>query len=30
VDPVVSSIDLAELGTLKQAFEQALAILDKK
>jgi hypothetical protein len=29
-DPVVTSIDLAELPTLKQAFDQALAILNSK
>jgi hypothetical protein len=30
VDPVVTSIELAELPTLKQAFDQALAILNSK
>ena len=30
IDPVVTSIDLAELPTLKQAFDQALAILNSK
>ena len=30
LDPVVTSIDLAELPTLKLAFEQALAILNSK
>ena len=30
LDPVVTSIDLAELPTLKQAFDQALAILNSK
>lgn len=30
LDPVVTSIDIAELPTLKQAFDQALAILDSK
>jgi len=30
LDPVVTSIDLAELPTLKVAFEQALAILNSK
>jgi len=30
LDPVVTSIDVAELGTLKQAFDQALAILKSK
>lgn len=29
-DPVVTSIDIAELPTLKQAFDQALAILNSK
>jgi len=29
-DPVVTSIDLAELPTLKDAFDQALAILNSK
>ena len=30
LDPVVTSIDIAELPTLKQAFDQALAILNSK
>ena len=30
LDPVVTSMDLAELPTLKQAFDQALAILNSK
>ena len=30
LDPVVTSIELAEIPTLKQAFEQALAILNSK
>jgi hypothetical protein len=30
LDPVVTSIELAELMTLKQAFDQALAILNSK
>jgi hypothetical protein len=30
LDPVVTSIELAELPTLKQAFDQALAILNSK
>jgi hypothetical protein len=30
LDPVVTSIDLAEIPTLKQAFDQALAILNSK
>jgi hypothetical protein len=30
IDPVITSIDIAELPTLKQAFEQALAILSSK
>jgi hypothetical protein len=30
LDPVVTSIELSELGTLKQAFDQALAILQTK
>jgi hypothetical protein len=30
LDPVVTSIDVAELPTLKQAFDQALAILNSK
>jgi hypothetical protein len=30
VDPVVTSIELAELPTLKQAFDQAFAILNSK
>jgi hypothetical protein len=30
LDPVVTSIDLAELPTLKQAFDEALAILNRK
>ena len=30
LDPVVTSIDLLELPTLKQAFDQALAILNSK
>jgi hypothetical protein len=30
IDPVVTSIDVAELPTLKQAFDQALAILNSK
>jgi hypothetical protein len=30
LDPVATSIDLAELPTLKQAFDQALAILNSK
>ena len=30
VDPVITSIELAELPTLKQAFDQALAILNSK
>jgi hypothetical protein len=30
LDPVVTSIDIAELPTLKQAFDQALAILQSK
>ena len=30
IDPVVTSIELAELMTLKQAFDQALAILNSK
>jgi hypothetical protein len=30
VDPVVTSIEIAELTTLKQAFDQALAILHSK
>lgn len=30
LDPVVTSIDVAELVTLKQAFEEALAILARK
>ena len=29
-DPVVTSIELVELGTLKEAFDQALAILNSK
>ena len=29
-DPVVTSIDIAELPTLKQAFDEALAILNRK
>jgi hypothetical protein len=30
MDPVVTSVEIAELPTLKQAFEQALAILNSK
>ena len=30
IDPVATSIDVAELSTLKHAFDQALAILDSK
>lgn len=30
IDPVVTSIDLVELPTLRQAFDQALAILNSK
>lgn len=30
LDPVVTSIDLAELPTLKQAFDEALTILNRK
>ena len=30
LDPVVTSIELAELPTLKQAFDQALALLNSK
>ena len=30
LDPVVTSMDLAELPTLKQAFDEALAILNRK
>ena len=30
LDPVVTSIELSELGTLKQAFDQALPILQTK
>ena len=30
IDPVVTSIELAEVMTLKQAFDQALAILNSK
>jgi hypothetical protein len=30
LDPVVTSIDLTELPTLKQAFDEALAILNRK
>lgn len=30
LDPVVTSIEIAELSTLKQAFDQALAILNSK
>jgi hypothetical protein len=30
LDPVITSMDLAELPTLKQAFDQALAILNSK
>jgi hypothetical protein len=30
LDPVVTSIDLAELPTIKQAFDQAIAILNSK
>lgn len=30
LDPVVTSIEIAELSTVKQAFDQALAILDSK
>jgi hypothetical protein len=30
IDPVVTSVDVAELPTLKQAFDQALAILNSK
>jgi hypothetical protein len=30
LDPVITSIEIAELPTLKQAFEQALAILNSK
>jgi hypothetical protein len=30
LDPVVTSIEIAELPTLKQAFDQALAILNSK
>jgi hypothetical protein len=30
LDPVVTSIEVAELATLKQAFEEALAILNRK
>jgi hypothetical protein len=30
IDPVVTSIDVAELATLKHAFDQALAILNSK
>ena len=30
IDPVVTSIDLAELPTIQQAFEQALTILNSK
>jgi hypothetical protein len=30
IDPVITSMEIAELPTLKQAFEQALAILNSK
>jgi len=30
IDPVVTSIEVAELPTLKQAFDQALEVLNNK
>lgn len=30
IDPVVTSIDVAEIATLKDAFDQALALLNSK
>ena len=30
IDPVITSIDIAELPTLRQAFDEALAILNRK